>query len=441
MLILTNGIARTLIRNIPSSLGGQYIVAAPEVFTRVVDKVPEKWQLVDYRQDVWDFTPYFTMVNTPLHRYDFGLLPEALREVVKEYIAYLIDKPGNFGKGRIRATRRKLTMLGSMLTYVNKIEPLGIEYARTADFLKAADRGSIKTKYERLKLLMNFIQTSSALGRTYHVDRDAIKDELTNAAGIDKFLVKKHHQNIPRELFDGIIRSMDKTMRNETLPFNDRITAGMVLIQTQLGLRVSELCALKKDCLKWHECTDGVKRPYITYYSMKEAKSGEEAFLVNTICTPLLLETLRYFLPLREKGEFADRTDFLLVYGTRPGAKKQGERYPEDVDLFTSWVRNVCMRYCPETAQKWPGFTHVIHGKRDRKYYTIPSMHNYRVHFAVSLYEQKMPLDFIEAIMSRVYGTGSGDPYYSSIMPSVKQLQQTDDCFAAQEDEIDNYID
>ena len=245
--LLQNGVARTLIRNIPSKLGGEYIVAVPDCYRKAVDRLPAKWELIDYQDDVWDFTPYFTLVCSPLHRFDFSRLPEDLRDVLKEYVAYLIDRPGNFGKGRIRATRRKFGILSSMLKNILKLEPLGIEYAHTAAFIEVATNGSIRTRYERLKLLLDFIQRTSAVGHIYHIDRTAFKDEMRKAAKIEKYLAKRHHENIPRPLFDSIIRSMDKTMRDESVPFNHRITAGMILIQTQLGLRITELCALKTE--------------------------------------------------------------------------------------------------------------------------------------------------------------------------------------------------
>ena len=43
--------------------------------------------------------------------------------------------------------------------------------------------------------------------------------------------------------------------------------------------------------------------------------------------------------------------------------------------------------------------------------YTLPTAKNFRVHFTVSLYDQGMPIDFIEAIISHAFNSQTYDSY------------------------------
>ena len=100
----------------------------------------------------------------------------------------------------------------------------------------------------------------------------------------------------------------------------------------------------------------------------------------------------------------------------------------------------LCRKYLPEAKMPWKGLKRR-HFKHDENSYTIPSMHNFRVHFAVSLFEQGVPLCYIESMMSHSPESDPVDSYYSSIAPSMgKKTAIMDIASLPGADQLDSYL-
>lgn len=418
--VLYSGIARKLILHVPDRLGGMTIEASEESLRKSVDMIPGAWEMVDFRSDVWDFSPYFKMVQTYMHTFRFVNYPEQIRDALKDFIVAMIDRPGEKRRGKIRTIYATVGAVSAIFKKLLQKTGGMIDEITAEDVLELIEGKNAKTASDRLCKFLKFIEITSACGHVWYLDRGSLKERLKTYMDIAKFIQTIHHQDIPEPYFDHIIKRMDAVMRDESLSFNARITAGIILIQSQLGLRIGELCALKTDCLHWYNCSDGKKRPYIVYSSIKEAHWKNESFLVSTICTPLLLRTLKYYIPLRNQGPYAGMTDFLLVFGPRPGEKKGVKKFPEQNSVLNDWRKRVIIRYCPFAQKEWKGISQSVMKKFGGKAYSIPTMHNFRVHFATSLFEQGMPLDFIESMMSHSYGSNTFDAYYARTKPKRK---------------------
>lgn len=239
-------------------------------------------------------------------------------------------------------------------------------------------------------------------------DLEREKDKIAYKSRFER--IHRHHPTIPEEYFEGILKVSDAVMRDERQPFNMRMTAGAVLIESQLGLRISEIPALKTDLLRICHCEDGKDRPYIVYNCIKKARARVETIEQMTICTPLLEKTIKYYLELRAKGKYAGSTDFLYILDD---SKSRGKRFngvfPVHLTSFDSFYETFCRKYLTEYNQKeWKGLTSKKHYGKS---YVYPTVHSFRVHFAEALYAQEFPLDFINCIMSHTPNSEVEDAY------------------------------
>lgn len=423
--LLNNGIARTLINNIPLNIKGNGITPASDAIAKVVENVPAVRHRVDFNSDVWDFSPYFSLVNSYYHIFNFLNYPEQIRSALKEYAAVRLDRPNSGTKAKVRTVYAILSSLsktfGDLLKETDGIfEDIRSEHITA--YVTAGNKG------RTLNHVIDFLETVSALGYVHFIDLTELRALQRRCRQQSKFIKTQITGDIPEPLYNEIISNMNRVMRDETKTLNERLAAGMILIESQTGLRHSELCALKKDCLHWLKCSDGIERPYIEYHSMKEANDHIEAFLVQTICTPLLLRTIEYYLPLREKGAYARQSDFMLVFDYIPGVTPSAPK-PETTYRMDSWRRRLMARYCPLTLERWPGLRYGYHPKLKDVRLTLPTMKNFRVHFAVSLYQKGMPLDYIEAIMSHTFSSDTYDNYYGTIKPKQETVELASEPF------------
>lgn len=424
--LLNNGLSRTVITNIPVSLGGNGVVPAKDSLSKLVEIVPPVRQRIDFDSDVWDFTPYFALVNSEYHVYRFTNYPEQIRLLLKEYAVVRLDCPNTGRRGKVRTVKAILGIVSR--TFRSILEDCGgcFEDIRSEHIVNYYTRKGINVR--SLTYIIDFLEKTAILGHLHYVNLQEIRAMKRQYDRQRKYVKMILTQNIPAALYDNILFNMNRVMRDETMPMNDRLTAGIILMESQMGLRPAELCALKKDCLHWLCCSDGKKRPYIEYNSMKEAKDDHESFLVQTICTPLLLQTIEYYLPLRQKCAYADESDFMLVFDKINGVKKTAPA-PEKTNRLEGWIRRVLARHCPFTRKQWPNLRYGHHPKLGNTNYTLPTAKNFRVHFTVSLYEQGMPIDFIEAIISHAFNSQTYDSYYGTIKPKRETIELASEPF------------
>jgi integrase len=224
------------------------------------------------------------------------------------------------------------------------------------------------------------------------------------------------------------------------------MTAGIVLMNTQLGLRCLEILALEKDCIHEYNCGDGLRRYFTTYNCIKGARADVEVIQVKSICTPLLLETWSYMTELRKQSPYSEQSRFLYTLDIVQKSNKASELPPVNRDTFVRQYKMFFGTYLKsEIEQDWKGIDRVkLPIRTDRNHYSIPTIHNFRVHFATSLYAQDFPLDLIESIMSHTPQSNSFDSYYAvddEEFKTSRRARQTKGLSGTDtEDEFDTFI-
>ena len=397
------GLIRNLVTNVPTLPWEVPVIAPEKASLRIVDCIPEK--KCDYSEDRMDFTQYFRLQRGCRCILDWTKVVEDARPYVKCFSLDNLD-----GGNKITTETSKILLLRKVLsaaednckshsffglvtddliTAIETIWPKSMSmqqwaYAVTIEFMDFMnDKTNIRLAVNIMKLEQN---------RTF------LSDILSGYDG------EKGAPMITDEHLDALIEGFDRTMRDTTINASDRMTAGICLLNTQLGLRNSEIPAIKIDCLHSIEGNDGVVDDYIIYNSIKAARCGRESIEVKTICTPLAKETVKYLLTLRQNIRGWENNEYLYIQDNADC--RAGLVYKSD--LFRNHYKFIMGKYMRDiTDRDWPNIKRMSvykmlksHGNIEwaKQELTIPQIHSYRVTFACQLYAKHVNVDFINAI-------------------------------------------
>ena len=428
-------------------MGGIGVSPEKDGYKTLVELMPVQGHLVDYRSDEWDFKDGFKYQRRSNLKIRFDRADEEFRVHLKDYAVMLLDSY----EWKVSTVSSVIAMMSSILNHAVNGSAYGMFILLdTEDIISSVEAvishsGSRRSAYSHIMRFIEFIRSSHSI--FLPVDLDVISKRMTILSDIYRSRRQhNHHKRIPDAFYDSILQTADRVMRDDSQPFNMRMTAGIVLMNTQLGLRCLEILALEKDCIHEYNCGDGLRRYFTTYNCIKGARADVEVIQVKSICTPLLLETWSYMTELRKQSPYSEQSRFLYTLDIVQKSNKASELPPVNRDSFIRQYKIFFGTYLKsEIEQDWKGIERVkLPIRTDRNLYSIPTIHNFRVHFATSLYAQDFPLDLIESIMSHTPQSNSFDSYYavddeefkrSRRSRQTKGLSGTDT-----EDEFDTFI-
>lgn len=421
--MLKNGIAHQLINGIPSFLGEKGIEPTRTEMLRVV-QIPTISGIINFDSDVWDARKAFTKTRSYMNVIHFKNCHPETKDLIKGFAAQELDD----GK--------KVSTLHGTIPILSRTINAAIEasgrchflFISTKDILDGMDRIFSTSDFDKLAafpLVNRFLEFArTTAGIRLNVDEKEIRQARTAFYNqIKGYRKHKPIPDIPDEYFDLIINKCDEVMRDETLPLNDRLIAGIVLIDSQLGLRISEVVALEVDCRDMWPCNDGVVRPYIVYNSIKASRGDVESLPVKTFCNAICDEALEYYIELRKQSVYANETDFLYIQDPRYISLKNNE-FPISPNTFNEQYQRFFGRYLREEARKnWGDITRIHTGIRgDDETLCIPSIHSFRKHFCSALAKAGIHWDYIDAAISHTPYEDLWDSYGVGVKPPSIQV-------------------
>lgn len=448
--MLRNGLARQLIGNIPAYMGGEDIVPCIGEHKKLVQIIPVCGHLVDYRSDIWDFRPGFKYLNRSSLCIKFERANPEYKTYLKDFTAQMLDSY----RWKVTTASGVISLMISVLNSAMENSEYGLFVLLDADdLIRSVDATQLNMASRRalLSFLMSFcefIQETRAIVLPVNLDEIGRRMiYLGDKASCN--IQRRHHKNIPEDYFQAIIDTANRVMRDDRQPFNMRMTAGIILLDSQIGVRLSEILVLERDCVFDYTCGDGVTRHYVVYNSIKAAKADVEVVKVKTICTELFYDTWTYMVDLREACEYKDKTEFMYIMNYMPHSHLDKEGvFPISNGSFTYAYKRFFGKYLKAYALKeWRGIRKIaVPNFNDGAIYSIPTVHSFRVHFATSLYRQGFPLDFIESIMSHTPQSNTYDAYYDVDDEEFRRAQMEKfnnkpHIFSNPDDEFDSFID
>lgn len=412
--MLKNGISKALVDGIPTYIDAPDIPVIDNDLLRVVEIVPKK-KPAFYSDDKWDFSECFKYTRDARCIIDFShSLPEA-RQALKNYALDRLeagDKVTTVSSNivYISGFLKKIT-IQTKTPFVLLTDEIVIKYIKDQD-CKYCTKTALASLMYRLFKIMNDTR------EPHLVDVDAVRKYYNKVHETAKHEEKAHFMKVPDGYMDQLVTMLDRIMRDDSKPYDQRMTAGMMLIDTQMGMRISEIPIMPHDCIRWAETTHG-KMPYIVYRSQKAARYSREVIEVEHMGTQLLFDTLKYYLELRKRSSHADE-DFLYV-------DESTETYPISKNMLQRRYRYLVKQYMPEAKKYIEGIRTVqFRGSKDTWY--IPSIHCLRTTVFSAMANHGVPYPFIEKMMSHTPGSMCDDSYYTGVnTPENTVWEELDD--------------
>lgn len=326
----------------------------------------------NYNDDVWDLRPFITAKSTEeSHKYiRFEYIADVdMKETVKQYAYYKL------GKTKPQTVRE----------YINGKLPMFIEYCAINGIHSFADvtfedylnfnlwmkndkKVAVSTGNHSCHVVEEIIRIGQIKGwnvPAFHLPKTETANQLWNTK---KSMKTNKTKPIPEDVFDKILYH---AVHDE----NNVLTKSGIIIQSQTGLRISEVLSIQEDCVK--RTSDGYDYMEVT---LGKTEKGE----------PIIHKV---FINELVKNTIKELSDF-----TEPLRKESGLK-----ELFL--VKNHGIRVLNVTKWNEKRLTHFIErwGIRDNKGELYPlTSHKFRATFVRELIKRKVPIAMIMKQYSHV---------------------------------------
>jgi len=326
----------------------------------------------NYNDDVWDLRPFITAKSTEeSHKYiRFEYIADVdMKETVKQYAYYKL------GKTKPQTVRE----------YINGKLPMFIEYCAINGIHSFADvtfedylnfnlwmkndkKVAVSTGNHSCHVVEEIIRIGQIKGwnvPAFHLPKTETANQLWNTK---KSMKTNKTKPIPEDVFDKILYHAVHDEKNV-------LTKSGIIIQSQTGLRISEVLSIQEDCVK--RTSDGYDYMEVT---LGKTEKGE----------PIIHKV---FINELVKNTIKELSDF-----TEPLRKESGLK-----ELFL--VKNHGIRVLNVTKWNEKRLTHFIErwGIRDNKGELYPlTSHKFRATFVRELIKRKVPIAMIMKQYSHV---------------------------------------
>lgn len=225
-------------------------------------------------------------------------------------------------------------------------------------------------------------------------------------------------------------------MRNKETDYSTRMTAAMLVILSQTGLRLGDLLCITTDSLIEKKLVkSGNVTHYIHYIAKKPSKAHAPVLEFNIFSNSLTTEAFKIMLKLRKTCENSKGHKYLYVL---PTVARSKDEYPLQRFRFKKEYQKIMYTYLHnESLMEWYGIPPCIYQtwnkeKKEKEKITlnIPESRQYRVHLCTALYEKGVPLVYIQRYMSHLsdymmgYYVRPKDTYQENISYSEQVIKE-----------------
>lgn len=246
--------------------------------------IPLSGGTLDYEEDRWDFAQY-SIVKNPHSALVFSECTDIFKNELKDYILILILS----GNIKISTVYNEFMQLRPFLNYLAKTGLYSIEGIDDSDvekYLKSLTM-SERTFIKHQTTIKKFLQYYDAEHGTETLTPGIL--ELCKRMDFKKLktiIIANRRKAIPDYYFNKLLSKLINLMHDETASEMDRGLAAMLVIDSQTGLRASELSLLEANSIEEIDI-DGETARMIRYKIIKTAKGNtgyiDEITYINDI--------------------------------------------------------------------------------------------------------------------------------------------------------------
>lgn len=369
-----------------------------EAFKSVLEYVPNSDNKITYSENVWDFNEYYKDINSNDYKIDFNKASEDYCDYLKMFVIYKITQ-----KSKVSTIKVRIINFISIISAIKSTQNKPFTLITTDDIKNEIESRDIilSTKhnlYVATYLIYEFIIKNYELSLLVDIN------ELHKKSAEDRALSKKENTkipNIPEDYYSVILSKAIETLDNEKASYNRRMTAGLIIIESQTGLRTQDLLGLKvSDIHEKKLPVSDIMCNYLHFQTRKPSKAHSDMLEFDIYASQLCADTFNKMSILRQKCVYRNEP-YLYVLDS---GKKTSNKYPIATNRLQAEYRKFFLEELKDlTCEKWKGITPVKHVQGGKTYnLNIPEIRQYRVHLATALYNNGVSLNYIKKYLGHL---------------------------------------
>lgn len=369
-----------------------------EAFKNVLEYVPNSDNKISFSDNTWDFNPYYKDINSHSYVIDFKTASDDYVDYLKFFAIYKITQ-----KSKISTIKVRIINFISIISTIKSTQNKPFTLITTDDIKNEIESRDIisATKhnlYVATYLIYDFIIKNYELSLLVDIN------ELHKKSAEDRALSKKENTktpNIPEDYYSVILSKAIETLDNEKASYNKRMTAGLIIIETQTGLRTQDLLGLKVNDLHEKKLpVSDIMCNYLHFQTRKPSKAHSDMLEFDIYASQLCADAFNKMSILRKKCVYKNEP-YLYVLDS---GINTSNKYPITTNRLQAEYRKFFLEELKNlTCEKWEGITPVKHVQGGKTYQlNIPEIRQYRVHLATALYNNGVSLNYIKKYLGHL---------------------------------------
>lgn len=371
-----------------------------EAFKNVLEYVPDSEGLISFQEDVWDFNPYFKDINSVSYKINFKNATKDYKDFLKFFVIYKITR-----KAKISTIELRIQNFISIISAIKKNnKSKSFSLISTNDIINEIENRDLSSSTKHSLYVASYTIYDFIL-KNYDVSLSVNVKELQKHSVKEKALSKQENNklpNIPEDYYNLILNKAIEILNDESAEFNQRMTAGLIIIETQTGLRTQDLLGLKKDALSEKQLpVSKVTCHYLHFQTRKPSKAHSDMLEFDIYASQLCADAFNKMKELRSECKFSEEP-YLYVLNEKLNSNNifpiaTGRLNNEYKKFFYTELKSEC-------DKSWKGIKPTVYftSSHERLKLSIPTIPQYRVHLATALYNNGVSLTYIQKYLGHL---------------------------------------
>ncbi|WP_102400999.1 tyrosine-type recombinase/integrase [Haloimpatiens massiliensis] len=363
-----------------------------------------------FSDDTWDFGLYFENNGQTKNIYKFSKINEEYRDYVKEYILELI-----INKYKSTSINKYFYMIKRIVNFLieNKIYSCVAINKVVIDSFENFINESYKSELSRSHLRMIFRRLLSLIELDNNVDYSMYK-KILNKNNIE--LIKAQNETgktpqIPNDIFDNIIRCALKEIKNNNITNKNKMEACIVLLLTQVGMRIKELQFLEANKRKEISCFDGkTKISYLGFLTFKTTRRERGGVVTKSFLTELADLAYVTLEELTEEKRKLCNNNHIFIGKTADVINQSTiRRYERNFIVRNAKEIGVFNKKCDgsyimtkNSKKDWINYRKYLKNINDEDFIAIPNSHQFRVTVCNKLINEGVQIGWVMEHMNHL---------------------------------------
>lgn len=370
-----------------------------EAFKTVIEFVPQVENRIKFEDDTWDFRQFYADINSDTYNIRFNQAGNDYKEYLKFFAIYGISR-----KSKISTINQRI---GNFICLINDVKSHtnhdSFSLITSDDIITLIENKNVTNSrksslFSSAHLIYDFIIKNYNL--EYAIDINALKERSATYTKKAKQYDDKI-PNIPEEYYVTIINKAIEILNDESVCLNTRMTAGMIILASQTGLRVQDLLGIKVDDLsKRYLPISKVTCHYLHFQTRKPSKAHSDMLEFDIFASELFVEAFNKLCEIRKQCEFSNEP-YLYVIDSRQNSTNT---YPIAETRFRLEYQRFYFDHMNYDAKKsWEGITPTQYMIKHVPFeINIPKLSQFRVHLATALYNNGVSLVYIQRYLGHL---------------------------------------